>query len=122
MMKNIACVVVLCFISLTSFAGESDGRVRPPDPRVPSFVDIDSCKPSYPKSALDAEEAGTVRFNFQIDSNGRFLSATIVKSSGFKDLDIAALEGLRSCKFRAAVKDGKAVSGPMIFEYSWRLP
>ena len=50
----------------------------------------------YPKVSLLNEEAGTVEARLTLDANGSLISAEIKKSSGFPNLDAAALKTIQS--------------------------
>ena len=90
-------------------------------PPVPGFVNLNSCKPEYPRASLLAEETGVVRVQFEVGPDGQLVSAAVVKSSGFKNLDKATVTGLSRCKFRPAVKDGKNVQSSFTADYVWKL-
>ncbi len=92
-----------------------------PPPPVPAFVDLNACKPDYPRAALLAEEQGTVRVQFVIGSDGELVSAKVLKSSGYEDLDRAAIHGLSRCQFKAAMKEGKPVQSSFTSDYVWNL-
>jgi protein TonB len=90
-------------------------------PPVPGFVDLNGCKPEYPHASLLAEEQGTVKIQFEIGANAQLVGATIIKSSGFKNLDRATVNGLSRCKFKAAYKDGQPVQSTFVANYDWKL-
>lgn len=46
----------------------------------------------YPQNARDRGDRGVAYLRFEIDSNGKVLSANIVRSAGFVDLDVATLD------------------------------
>lgn len=88
---------------------------------VPAFADLNSCKPVYPRAALLAEEQGTVRVQFVVGTEGQLVSARVMKSSGYKNLDNAAVQGLSRCKFRAAFQNGQPIQSSFVSDYVWRL-
>jgi len=88
---------------------------------VPAFADLNGCKPEYPRASLLAEETGTVRVQFVIGPDAQLVGATVVKSSGFKNLDKATVNGLSRCKFKAAYRDGKPVQSSFTTDYVWKL-
>jgi protein TonB len=94
-----------------------------PNPvRTAAVVDFNVCaKPEWPKASLRNEETGTVTLSFQIAADGRVESASIVKSSGFRDLDRAAQNGLSKCRFKPATADGKPVPTTQQMQYVWTL-
>jgi protein TonB len=90
-------------------------------PPVPGFANLNDCKPEYPRASLLAEETGTTRVQFEVSADGQLVGATIVKSSGFKNLDKATVNSLSRCKFRPAYKDGKNVQSTFTAEWVWKL-
>jgi protein TonB len=67
-----------------------------PNPvRVAAVADFNTCaKPEWPKASLRNEETGTVTLSFLIGVDGRVADSKIVKSSGYRDLDKAAVTGI----------------------------
>jgi protein TonB len=90
-------------------------------PPTPGFVNLGECKPEYPPASLRAEESGVTRVQFDVGADGKLVGASVVKSSGFKNLDKAAVNSLSRCKFRAAFKDGKSVQATFTAEWVWKL-
>jgi protein TonB len=78
-------------------------------------------KPEYPKSSLRNEETGVTTVRFTVAPTGRVIDATVVRSSGFRDLDKAAQGPLARCRFRPASIDGIPVQGTALIQYAWRL-
>lgn len=78
-------------------------------------------KPEWPKSSLRNEETGTVTLRLTVAPTGRILDTLVVKSSGFRDLDKAALVGLMRCKFRPAAINGVPVQSHSYMQYVWTL-
>jgi protein TonB len=98
-----------------------EGPVGPPAPPVAAIADLNACKPEYPRASLLAEETGLVTIEFVIGADGQIVSARVLKSSGFKALDKATLNGLSRCKFKPGFRDGKPVQSTMQAQYSWKL-
>jgi hypothetical protein len=44
-----------------------------------------------------------------------------INTSGFKNLDKAALKGLSACKFKAGTKDGAPAQTWTKVDYAWKL-
>lgn len=81
-----------------------------------------SCsKPEWPKASLRNEEQGTVTMAFLISEEGKVLDSKIIKSSGFRDLDKAAVEGIAKCTFKPGLMNGKPEQGWMNMQYVWTL-
>ena len=85
-------------------------------------LDSKSCeKPAYPRASLMNEEKGLVILSFHIAVDGKVVESKIDKSSGFKNLDRAALTALGQCKFKPGTKDGKPSQMWAKVEYNWTL-
>jgi protein TonB len=65
--------------------------------------------PEYPAAARAAREQGTVMISVEIDVKGRPQSVQLARSSGFKDLDAAAVRAVRRWRFKPATMGGIAV-------------
>lgn len=64
---------------------------------------------SYPEDARRRDETGTVHVSIVLGENGHVKSAILGRSSGFDDLDNAALEAVRSWSYIAATVDGHPI-------------
>ena len=96
----------------------------PPAPplKVAAVVDANACeKPAYPRNSQRAGEEGVVTVAFLIGVDGAVLEARVDKSSGFKDLDRAAVSGLSLCKFKPGTVDGKPEQSRTKMQYVWKL-
>jgi protein TonB len=100
---------------------EAPPAPKPAAPPVAAILNLNDCKPEYPRASLAAEETGLVRVQFEVGMDGQLVSAAVVKSSGFKNLDKATVNGLSRCKFRPAFKDGKPVQSTFTAEWNWTL-
>ena len=90
--------------------------------RVAAVADFNTCaKPEWPKASLRNEETGTVTLSFLIGTDGRVADSKIVKSSGFRDLDKAAVAGISKCRFKPGMSDGKPEQAWMQMQYVWTL-
>jgi protein TonB len=87
----------------------------------PASFDLNGCKPEYPRSSVLGNETGVVRLRFDIGANSQLLSVSVLRSSGYKMLDNAAVAGLSKCKFKAAMQDGAPVSSNFMADYAWTL-
>lgn len=88
---------------------------------VPASFDSKNCKAEYPKASLMNEEQGTVSMSFQVSASGDVLESKVEKSSGFKNLDKAAIKAISACKFKPGSKDGKPDTTWTKVDYAWRL-
>lgn len=91
--------------------------------RTSAVVDANNCeKPEYPRRSQRLGEEGTVVLAFLIGTDGKVMDAKVERSSGSRELDKAALNGLSLCKFRPATVDGKPVQSWEKLAYEWKLP
>jgi protein TonB len=88
---------------------------------VPATFDPKSCKAEYPKASLMNEEQGTVSMSFLVSPDGSVVEAKLDKTSGFKNLDKAAIKSLSACKFKPGTKDGSAAQTWAKVDYAWKL-
>ncbi|WP_371859677.1 energy transducer TonB [Pseudoduganella namucuonensis] len=88
---------------------------------VPASFDSKNCKAEYPKASLMNEEQGTVSMSFQVSASGDVLESKVEKSSGFKNLDKAAIKAISACKFKPGSKDGKPDTTWTKVDYAWKL-
>jgi protein TonB len=100
--------------------------VEPPSKAAPvnvaAVIDAASCaKPAYPAAALRNGDEGTVTLAFLVGKDGRVASAKVERTSGNRDLDRAALQGLSMCAFKPGTVDGVAQETWARMQYAWRL-
>jgi periplasmic protein TonB len=88
---------------------------------VPASFDAKNCKAEYPKASLMNEEQGTVSMSFLVSAAGDVKDSKIEKSSGFKNLDKAAIKSLSACKFKPGTKDGAPAETWTKVDYAWKL-
>lgn len=96
----------------------------PPAPpvRTAAIVDPNACtKPAYPRNSQRAGEEGTVTLAFLIAVDGSVIEGKVDKSSGFRDLDRAAVAALSLCKFKPGTVDGKPEQSRTKMQYVWKL-
>ena len=79
--------------------------------------------PSYPPQARRLEEQGTVVLRFLIGPDGAVQKSEIASSSGYPDLDKAALDAMQLCHFKPGQIDGRPDPNPAWAQlrYTWRL-
>lgn len=110
-MRHMGVAAALLFsVSSASFAAE-----------VPASFDAKNCKADYPKASLMNEEQGTVSMSFLVNADGSVADSKIEKSSGFKNLDKAAIKSLSACKFKPGTKDGSPAQTWTKVDYNWKL-
>lgn len=66
--------------------------------------------PTYPPEAVRQRHEGTVLLAFTIGPDGSPLDIQVARSSGFAELDAAALQAARQWRFRALGADGRATT------------
>jgi len=103
------------FIAATLVSGAAFGV------EVPASVDARKCKADYPKASLLNEEQGAVTMAFLVSPGGDVVDSKVEKSSGYKNLDKAALKALTSCKFKPGTKDGAVAQTWTKVDYVWSL-
>ena len=101
---------LLFSVSSASFAAE-----------VPASFDAKVCKVDYPKASLMNEEQGTVSMSFLVNPDGSVADSKLEKTSGFKNLDKAALKAIAACKFKPGTKDGAPAQTWTKVDYAWKL-
>jgi periplasmic protein TonB len=101
-------------------AQQSDAR--PGEMRTAVFADANGCaKPQYPIDAIRKEESGTVTLALLVGADGKVTSSRIEHSSGFRDLDKAAVNALSLCTFKPAMNNGAPEAGWAKLAYVWTL-
>lgn len=86
------------------------------------LADANGCaKPDYPVRAARNGETGTVMLALLVGADGRVQDARIQSSSGYRELDRAAVNALSLCRFQPAMNAGSAVAGWAQLAYVWTL-
>ena len=67
--------------------------------------------PRYPISAVRQHQQGTVYLLVLVGPDGSVQDVKVDQSSGYRDLDRAAIEAARKWKFNPGSRDGKPVGG-----------
>ena len=88
---------------------------------VPAVFDSKTCKADYPKASLMNEEQGTTSMSFLVAPDGAVVDAKLEKTSGFKNLDKAAIKSISACKFKPGSKDGAPAQTWTKVDYAWKL-
>jgi TonB family protein len=85
-------------------------------------IDFASCaKPVYPNADMQAGHEGTVTLGFLVDENGHVKDSKVMKSTGFRGLDMTAQIALGKCSFHPALENGKPVEKWAHVQYAWTL-
>ncbi len=82
-------------------AGTVVAAPAPPPAPTPSLAPVDAAgwttpRPPYPEAARKDKLSGSVRVRVNTDRNGKVKKATVVQSSGHKELDDATVEFARA--------------------------
>ena len=112
-MTKFSTVIAAFLLSATSAAAMAA--------EVPASLDAKNCKAEYPKASLINEEQGDVKMAFLVGADGNVVDSKLEKSSGFKNLDKAAMKALSACKFKPGTKDGALAQTWTKVDYSWKL-
>ncbi len=80
------------------------------------------CAPlAYPEAALRSGGQGTVYMTFVIGADGTVRDKKVARSSGYPELDQAALDGMAACRFTPAITEGVPEQSDLSFSYTWTL-
>jgi TonB family protein len=86
-----------------------------------SIVERTPCRPAYPQSSIKNGETGVVVFKLMLATTGFASRAKVVETSGFRDLDRAAMIGFLGCKFKPVLKDGVPAESWIDMRYVWEI-
>ena len=76
----------------------------------------------YPDSARRQHHEGTTIAAYVVDITGHVADVSVIKSSGYDELDQAAVNAVKSLHFeQPAELDGNAVRVILYFPFKWRL-
>ncbi len=102
--------------------GQASARHKPLLAKPWPLLDFNSCaKPRYPAAALASGRTGTVSLGFKVDAAGRVIDSEVNGSSGHRDLDEAARNAIKLCRFTPAVHDGERAPAWAMVKYVWTL-
>jgi protein TonB len=102
----------------TETAGPASVALAPGDQPVP--LSGQNPPPVYPPAALRSGESGTVLVRVEVDANGAPAGVALVKRSGSRELDRAAMEAVRKWRFQPAQRDGQAVPASLVIPIDFR--
>jgi len=115
-MKNVFAIASILTCTMTW------AELQPlPEPVTPAKAS--GCSwPAYPAQAMANSEQGTTRVSIHILADGSVANATVVKSSGYADLDNATLAAIKGCQFHPSTKDGTPTDSTAELDYVWSIP
>ena len=108
------CVVLAAVLLGSTGCAVKKGMVAP-------VFDAEQCKAGYPERARQNKEVGDITLSVLVTAQGKVADAKIEKSTGFRELDKAAIVAVARCTFVPASKDGSAVESWTTVRYSWKL-
>ncbi len=122
-MKKMSNAIIASLLLAVAACAYAEETTPAKEKSTPATVDVRKCgKPAYPTESARNEEEGTVVLRFLISAEGDVLKSMIDRSSGYRDLDKAALEFLANCKqYKPATVDGKNVESWIRIAYQWKL-
>jgi protein TonB len=77
--------------------------------------------PAYPRASLRNEETGVTVLRFIVKATGHVEQVRIIRTSGFRDLDQAAIDAFSRCLFVPAAINGKPIQSTNTIQYVWTL-
>ena len=77
--------------------------------------------PRYPPAAFRENREGDAILLIKVDAKGQWADASVLQSTGWPDLDEAAMEATRKWQYMAAIRDGVAVPGEVQVPMSFTL-
>ena len=96
--------------------------VKPAEKKIFEAATAGNCAvPNYPAASARNGDTGTVGLALLIASDGRVADAKVISSSGFRELDRAAIAALSMCKFKPASTNGVPESAWGKIAYVWTL-
>lgn len=79
-------------------------------------------QPAYPETAMAGREQGAVVVAALVKPDGTVRQVALQKSSGYSDLDEAAMNAVKGWKFVPATKDGAPIEGPASIQIVFAPP
>ena len=78
-------------------------------------------KPRYPPNLLRQRKAGRVIVRAMVDENGSVGDVSIKESSGFSEMDRAAMNAIKRWRFKPAIKGGRKVRAPVVQPFNFKV-
>ena len=83
---------------------------------------LNNLPPKYPQLSLEAGEEGSVSIRAVVEASGQASSVSLVRGSGHRRLDIAALSAAKKYRFSPATQEGKPIRFVYTFNLNFRMP
>lgn len=88
----------------------------------PAFMGMSNCaRDYYPSNAIRLAETGKTELRFNIAADGSVKDLAVATSSGYDDLDSAAVACASQWHYRPATQDGVAVEVPWRTIIQWKI-
>ncbi|HEX4157054.1 MAG TPA: energy transducer TonB [Rhizomicrobium sp.] len=107
-------------VCCAAMLGTGAARAGDMPPRVDSTQP--NAEPVYPDSARAAGEAGTILIDVLVKSTGRAAQYRVAQSSGYGDLDAAAVQTVLNWRYLPATHHGDTVSDWTTVKVVYQLP
>ena len=105
----------------TSIQTQSTQKTPPPITAPASIGRPHTCEQKYPPLAVRLNHQGVTTLGFTIDPDGGVSNVHVEKSSGYDELDRAAVECASSWQYKAAIQAGKPVAVTWSTIVKWDL-
>ncbi len=113
--------IVAAVTSISALSAFAQSGAEAPSVVSAAFIDMSSCKrPEYPEAALAANQAGTTVLRYIVETDRSLRDLSVERSSGWPQLDQAAINALGRCKGVPALVNGVALPSYGRFTYNWR--
>lgn len=109
MMKHCKALILSCLIAALSFNAGAASAQTPPGTNTDQSkgpVIIHALQARYPPQAIRNHHQGTVNVLVTVDADGNAVSARISRSSGYPELDNAAVQAVLKFQYLPYLKDG----------------
>lgn len=104
-------------VNFASRAAQSGAQRAPFDALV---TPVSCAQPQWPAEARRYEIEGATSIRFEIGLDGKVLHPAVIRSSGWRILDDAALQGIARCVFKPELDDARKNTG-FPLQYVWKL-
>lgn len=109
----------LCIFSLL-VAAAANGEVPGKD-IIDTHASLISLSLTYPPQAIRDDVEGTTLVQARVMENGTAESITVLRSSGVKTLDDAAIDAVRKATFKPSAQNGKPIASYVRLPIQFKL-
>ncbi|MES2105332.1 MAG: TonB family protein [Pseudomonadota bacterium] len=86
-----------------------------------SNMDFSRCHPEWPREALRYGLQGKIQLKLLVDVDGQIMATEVVKSSGWKILDLPVIDTIKQCRVMPAMRDGNPLQTWAKINYMWKI-